>query len=367
MTTIPRALEPFLRFAQVLRRAGFSVSPDQTVDFIEGVGILGPQDIRDVYRAGRSLFAIPVERKMEYDALFRAVFLGQTIKSPSGIDDDEAVEAYEPTQTSVEIDAPDDQSEAGFEAVTAERLSRRNLSESAESAALDRLMRESPSALPRRLSYRRVVAKHGNRLDLRRSLRDAAQRDGDVVHLFRTHRKTRQRRLLMLLDVSGSMKSRTEDIMRLAHAVVQAVDRAEVFTIGTRLTRVTGALRPADARFALARAAEAIADFDGGTRIGEALQSFLAVPRYAIFTRGAAVIFVSDGLERGSPAAMIEAVRKLARSAWRIEWLTPLRADPHYQPETVGLKAILPFIDRLGDGATNVSVVDHILSMARPT
>ncbi|NEH97719.1 vWA domain-containing protein [Rhizobium leguminosarum] len=365
MTAVPRALDPFLRFAQVLRRAGFAVSPDQTLDFIEGIGILGPRDIRDVYRAGRALFAIPVERKTEYDALFRAVFLGQTTKSPSGVDDDDAVEAYEPTQTSVEIDAPDDQSEVGAEAVTAERLARRNLASPAENAVLERLAREAPSALPRRLSYRRATAKHGNRLDLRRSLRDAAQRDGDVAHLFRTRRKTRQRRLLLLLDVSGSMKNRTEEMMRLAHAVVQAADRAEVFTIGTRLTRVTTALRPAAVGLALARAAEAIADFDGGTRIGEALQTYLAVPRYAIFTRGAAVIFVSDGLERGAPDAMIEAVRKLARSAWRIEWLSPLAADPHYQPKTAGLKALLPFIDRLGDGATSAAVVDHILSMAR--
>ncbi|WP_205926674.1 VWA domain-containing protein [Rhizobium sp. P28RR-XV] len=340
------------------------MSPSQTLDFIEGVGVLGPRTIIDVYRAGRALFAIPVERKLEYDALFRAIFLGQTVVPPSGDKGDNAVEAYEPSLATIEIEAPNDRSEVGAEAVSAERISHRNLTRSASSAAIDRMMREA-SALPRRLSYRRTGAKHGNRLDLRRSLREAARRDGDVARLFRTRRKTRQRRLLMLIDVSGSMKDGTDERLRIAHAVVQAADRAEVFTIGTRLTRITAAMQPADAGLALARVAEAIADFDGGTRIGEALQAYLAIPRYAVFTRGAAVVLMSDGLERGSPDAMIEAVRKLSRGAWRIEWLTPLAIDPSFKPETAGLKGILPYIDRLGDGATSASIVDHILSMAR--
>lgn len=366
MSELPRPLDPFVHFAQVLRQSGFAVSPDQTVHFIEGVGLLGPRSMTDIHRAGRALFGIPPERMAEYDAIFRAVFLDQVIKAPVGDDDDEdSVEAYEPTQTSVEIDAEDDQSEVGGEAVTAERLSRRTLSDSDGRAALDRLAREAERALPRRLSYRRRSAKRGNRFDLRRSLREAARRDGDVLRLFETRRKTRQRRVLLLIDVSGSMKERTEGLMRLAHAVVQAADRVEVFTIGTRLTRITSALRPAAPNLALARAAATIADFDGGTRIGEALQAFLAVPRFAGYARGAAVVFISDGLERGAPEQMIDAVRKLSRSAWRLDWLTPLAADPDYTPATAGLKAVLPMLDHLGNGANSPAIVDHLLSLSR--
>jgi uncharacterized protein with von Willebrand factor type A (vWA) domain len=366
MSELPRSLEPFVQFAQVLRQSGFAVSPDQTVHFIEGVGLLGPRSMTDIHRAGRALFGVPPERMAEYDALFRAVFLDQVIKAPVGVDDDEeSVEAYEPTQSSVEIDAEDDQSEVGGEAVTAERLSRRTLSDSDDRVALDRLVREAERALPRRLSYRRRPAKRGTRFDLRRSLREAARRDGDVLQLLETRRKTRQRRVLMLIDVSGSMKDRTDGLMRLAHAVVQAADRVEVFTIGTRLTRITPALRPSSANLALARVASTIADFDGGTRIGEALQAFLAVPRFAGYARGAAVVFISDGLERGSPEAMVEAVRKLSRSAWRLDWLTPLAADPDYTPVTAGLKAVLPMLNHLGNGANNPAIVDHLLSLSR--
>lgn len=108
-----------------------------------------------------------------------------------------------------------------------------------------------------------------------------------------------------------------------------------------------------------------IADFDGGTRIGEALQTYLAVPRYAGFARGAAVIVVSDGLERGNPETMRDAVARLSRSAWRLDWLTPLAADPDYVPATAGMQSVLPVLDHLGDGASNAAIVEHLLTMAR--
>jgi uncharacterized protein with von Willebrand factor type A (vWA) domain len=303
----------------------------------------------------------------EYDALFRAVFLDQVIKAPAAGDDEDEVEAYDPTGESQQVEVGEDETEVGAEATTAERLGRRVLQDSGDELALARLMRDAPAALPRRLSYRRRAAKHGDRLDMRRILREAAKREGDVMRLFQTRRKTRQRRVLLLVDISGSMKDRSEMLLRLAHVVVQAADHAEVFTLGTRLTRITAALRPADRGLALGRATAAIADFDGGTRIGDALVAFLAVPRFASFARGAAVIVLSDGLERGTPAAMTDAVARLARVAWRVDWLTPLAADPDYVPATAGLMAILPMIDHLGDGASSAAVANHILTLARQT
>ena len=200
---------------------------------------------------------------------------------------------------------------------------------------------------------------------MRRTLREAARRDGDVMRLHQSRRKMRQRRVLMLIDVSGSMKDRSETLLRLSHTVVQAADRAEVFTLGTRLTRITQALRPREGVQALMRASQAIADFDGGTRIGDALAAYLSVPRYAGFARGAAVVVLSDGLERGEPGAMIDAVQRLSRSAWRLDWLTPLASDPDYRPVTAGLSGILPILDHLGDASSTAAVADHILTMAR--
>ncbi|MEM7547065.1 MAG: VWA domain-containing protein [Pseudomonadota bacterium] len=363
--TPPRALAPFLALPQALRGAGFAVSPDQTMGFVEAVGILGPRDMTDIWRAGRALFAVPPERLAEYDAIFRAVFLGQLINAPEGSDEDDEVDAYEPTGEVSEIEQPEDDSEIGAEATAAERLGQRMLEDAGASDALDQLRRDAPTRLPRRLSYRRRAMPRGDRLDMRRILREAARRDGEVQRLHETRRKTRQRRVLLLIDVSGSMKDRSEAMLRLAHTVVQAADRAEVFTLGTRLTRITSALRPTDRGVALSRAAAAIADFDGGTRIGEALSAYLAVPRYAGFARGAAVVVLSDGLERGSPAALIDAATCLSRMAWTLDWLTPLAGDPDYVPATEGLSAILPVIGHLADGSTTEAVADHILNMAR--
>ncbi len=362
--TTPRALQPFLRLPQALRRAGFAVSPDQTIDFIEGVGLLGPRDMTDIWRAGRALLTIPQDRLAEYDAIFRAVFLDQVMQAPVAEDEDDEVEAHEPTGDVDAVEAPDDESEVGAEATVVERLGARDLSDSND-AALDRIKREAPRELPRRRSYRRRSVRKGDCLDMRRTLRDAARRDGDAIRLWETKRKLRQRRVLLLIDVSGSMNERSEAMLRLAHAVVQAADRAEVFTLGTRLTRITESLKPADRSAALARASTAIADFDGGTRIGEALSAYLAVPRFAGFARGAAVVVLSDGLERGTPAALIDAANRLSRLAWRFDWLTPLAADPDYTPATEGLAAILPIIDHLGSAATTADITDHILTMAR--
>jgi uncharacterized protein len=108
-----------------------------------------------------------------------------------------------------------------------------------------------------------------------------------------------------------------------------------------------------------------VADWDGGTRIGDALQAFLAVPRFATYARGAAVVIVSDGLERGDPAAMISAVSRLAARAWRIDWLTPLAADPGYRPETEALATIRPLLGALANGASTEGMCAHVLALAQ--
>ena len=116
---------------------------------------------------------------------------------------------------------------------------------------------------------------------------------------------------------------------------------------------------------ALAAAAQVVSDFDGGTRIGDALQAFLAVPRFAGYARGAATLIVSDGLERGDPLALADAVAKLSRRAWRLSWLTPLARGPNFKPQTEALIAVLRFVDDMADGGSTPAIVDHVLALAR--
>ena len=355
-------LAPFLALAPALRRAGFAASPDQAQGFVAAVGLLGPRGLGDVHAAGLALFAIPPERRAEYDAIFAALFEGRTVAADA--EGDEEADAVEPEDGEADAPLDDGEETSGDEASVADRLADRDVAQSTPSV-LDRFARQAPARLPRRLSYRRAPDRRGDRIDLRRALRQAARNDGEVLRLPRTRRRTRQRRIVCLIDVSGSMRDRSDELLAFAHALVRAGNRVEAFTLGTRLTRITRPLTLRDRNAALARVSQAVADLDGGTRIGEALQAFLAVPRYAGFARGALVVVLSDGLERGDAGAMVDATAKLSRLAWRLHWLSPLAADPDYAPRTAAMAGVLPWLDALGDGGGVPAICDHLLNVAR--
>jgi uncharacterized protein with von Willebrand factor type A (vWA) domain len=363
---LPPALSPFVAFAGVLRANGFSVAPEQTQGFIAAVGLLGPRSIRDVHRAAVALFAPPPEQREVFDALFRMIFLGQTLAAPPTADpDEEELQAFDDRDGAMEPPEADEEREAGAEATGVEKLTMRVFAGVGESEALRRFQRAAPRTLPRRASRRRRAARAGASADFRRALREAVRRDGEVVRLPMLSRRQRQRRILLLVDVSGSMKSSTESQLRFAHALMRSAERLEAFTVGTRLTRVTRALKARNRDQALALASTLVADWDGGTRLGDALQAFLSVPRFASFARGALVVVLSDGLERGDPAALIDAVARLRRLAWAILWLTPLAADASYVPQTEALVAILPDISHLGSAADTGALCREVLEFSR--
>lgn len=358
--TVPRALAPFLAFPGALREAGFAAAPEQTESFIAAVGLLGPRSLRDVRLAAHALFGPAPERREAFDAVFDRVFLGREIAAPMPGEAEELPAAFDSAGFELQLDAAEPE-EAGMEATEAERLGRRDFAETAAEDAARRLRRHAAAALPRRRS-RRLAPGAGRLADPRRAFREMLRRDGELTALPTRRRRSRQRRVLLLIDVSGSMKAATAGTLRLAHALVQAGERVEAFTLGTRLTRITRALAHRDAAAALARASGLVADWDGGTRLGEALAVFLSVPRFAAFARGALVIIVSDGLERGGPQALVSAITRLRGLAWGVLWLSPLAADPAYRPETGAMRAILPLLDRLGDGGSPGAIVGEILA-----
>ncbi len=362
MSGLPRSLRPFLGLVQALRAEGFAVAPEQGQAFIAAVGLLGPRSLGDVRRAARATLAPPPERGEEFDRIFDAVFLGRAFAAPAPGTEDDLPAAHDATPGLLpEPEAGEEPS--GADASAAERLFARAFG-AGEPAGLAAFRRALPAALPRRRS-RRWLAGRGPRIDARRALRQMVRRDGELLRLPRQARRQRPRRVLLLVDVSGSMKASTEGALRLAHALVHGGDRVEVCTLGTRLTRVTRALRQRDVDRALAQAAGLVADWDGGTRLGEALAVFLSVPRFAAFARGALTVVVSDGLEQGGPEALVAAMVRLRRLTWRILWLTPLAADPTFRPETAALRAVLPMIDQLGDGSGPQAAASEILRVGR--
>jgi uncharacterized protein len=158
---------------------------------------------------------------------------------------------------------------------------------------------------------------------------------------------------LLLIDVSGSMKEHSEDLLRVAHAAVRSCPRVEAFTFGTRLTRVTEPLRAHDVDRALDELAEVVDDVDGGTRIGEAFERFLGHDHYLSFVRDAVVVVMSDGLERGDCGPMGRATARLSRLSRRLVWWSPLACDPAYRPVTKGMSLVLDDLDHL-DGVRDL-------------
>jgi uncharacterized protein with von Willebrand factor type A (vWA) domain len=359
---LPHAARTFVAFVSLLRANGFAIAPEQTIAFLAAIELLGPRGPEDIRQAGLATLAPPPERRATYDTLFRIHFLGGEEIAGSEAEDDEIVRLQDEGRG----EAPplaDEANESGAMATRGEALAERRFGPDNASDALRRLARNAPARLPRRRGHRRMRARRGPWADLRRTLREATRNDGEVMRLGRLKRRARPRKMLLLIDVSGSMKTRSEDNLRLAHTLMQAAPNVEVFTFGTRLTRVTRALRLKRREQALAAAAHLVSDWDGGTRIGDALQAFLAVPRFGSYARGAAVVILSDGLERGDVSALRDAVARLSRRAWRLSWLTPLAAGSGFVPQTEALIAIRRFVDDMADGGSSATVVNHLLSL----
>ncbi|WP_044548107.1 vWA domain-containing protein [Mesorhizobium japonicum] len=361
--SLPRAAAPFFGFARLLRHHAFPIAPEQVTGFMKAVTLLGPRSMNDIREAALATLAPPPDRHGEFDAHFRAYFYNGTKPSIEGEKDDET-RIKDDRGTREEEDQTVRKEEGGELSSALEQLSTRDFQRDDDRLAAFR--RKLSSALPARRSFRTVRTPSRGKLDLRRSLREIVSADGDVPSPLLRRRQTVPRKLLLLIDVSGSMKLHTADYLKLAHAAVQGADRAEIFTFGTRLTRITSALRIRDRNQALARAAAQVDDWDGGTRMGPTLLAFLSVPRFSSFARGAAVVILSDALERGDHAELETAMRRLSARAFRLSLATPLAGDPRFRPATAALRAILPDLDDLIDGSSLTSLTDFILSLARP-
>ena len=359
----PREVAPFLDFVHLLRRHGFSVSPDQTETFLSAITLLGPGSMEDIRRAGIATLAPPIDRMGAFETLLRAIFYGeaQVVGLPD-IDDDETV-VNDRSGREDQGETRLEQEQGGAKASALERLSTRDFDQT--ESTLSVFQRKLPDALPRRRAFRHLRVHSNGAIDLRRSLREIVRADGDLAAPHLRRRQEVVRRPLLFIDISGSMSGHTDELLALAHATVQAVTGAEVFTIGTRLSRITAALRQRDRDAALARAADAVDDWNGGTRIGPALKAFLAIPRFAAMARGALVVIASDALERGGHEEFETAMRRLSGLSYRLTLATPLAGDPRFRPQTAALSAVLPWLDDLVDGSSAGAIARFMLTLDR--
>ncbi|MEK7410392.1 MAG: VWA domain-containing protein, partial [Actinomycetota bacterium] len=220
-----------------------------------------------------------------------------------------------------------------------------------ELASLRRIMAQVRLTPPRRRTRRSASSQAGSRFNVRRTVREMMRMHGEPAGLYWLRRKHRIRPLIFILDVSGSMSDYSRNLLQFAYSAKRAVDRVEVFCFGTRLTRITRSLerrRPDDA---INLAAKNVFDWDGGTRIGDSLNTFVRDWARRGMSRGAIVVICSDGLDRGDPAVLSSAMERLSRLCHRIVWMNPHKGDDsNFEPNSLGMMVAAPHIDLILSG-----------------
>jgi uncharacterized protein len=353
---VPEPSDPLVAiagFGRVLRAAGIGADGGRVAAFTEALGWLDPARREDVYWAGRLTLCADPDDLPRYDAAFEAVFGDGTPAVPA-LHDRPAPEpvtvAVASADNGPDSNEPDDANDDGervFAAASAvEALRRKDFSELTEQerTELDRLLATFSLPGERRASRRHRPAPRGP-IDRRRTVSAALAAAGEPARLAHRRRRPRTRRVVLLVDVSGSMAPYADALLRFAHAARRGSAPVEVFTLGTRLTRVTRELSHRDPHVALRAVLAAVPDWSGGTRLGVLLRDFLDTWGQRGLARGAVVVVLSDGWEREDPELLGEQMARLHRLAHRVVWANPLRARPGYAPLAAGMAAALPHVD----------------------
>lgn len=349
------AVGSLVGFARTLRAGGVDASPDRLQAMVQALTAASPgfdaSRSRDVYWAGRLTLCAGPDDFPQYDRAFAAWFGGEdppTLRSvlPVRVPRDIALPA-DPVEPGGADQPPNGTATAsGLEVLRYRDVARLDARERAE---LHRMLAMLAGPAPVRPS-RRLRPDRGGALDPRRTVRAMLQRGGEPARLRRRDTSVRPRRVVLLLDVSGSMSAYADTSLRFAHACVRSRPHTEVFTLGTRLTRVTRELSGRDVDAALTAVSGVVADWSGGTRLGDDMRAFLDRYGQRGTARGAAVVIVSDGWERGDCAVLAEQMARLHRLAHRVVWANPHAARPGFEPATAGMRAALPYVDDLVGG-----------------
>jgi uncharacterized protein with von Willebrand factor type A (vWA) domain len=347
-------IEVMVGFARTLRHAGVPASQERSQAMIAALAHLDVTLAADAYWAGRVTLCSDPEDLERYDMAFALYFGAQRATEGRRIPPPSVARAapFEPAGGDPHDERTSDQPKFAAQASRHELLRHKDVSalNPAERAQLKRLFALLAPRVSARRSHRYRSASRG-RVDLAQSVRRLLRAGGEPSQLARRRRRTKPRRLVLLMDVSGSMTPYAEALLRFAHAATRAAPaRTESFTLGTRLTRVTRELRLRDPDRALAAAGRAVPDWSGGTRLGDTLKAFSDRWGQRGLARGAVVVLCSDGWERGDPAELGEQVRRLARLAHAVVWVNPHKGKDGFAPATGGMVAALPHIDSLVAG-----------------
>jgi uncharacterized protein len=378
-----------------LRDVGVPVTPERSADFARALTLVRPEDRRRLYWTARSMFVTDESQAPAFDAVFRSVF-GDALRAesatpedaeaePAPADERPASERRGPSEAPARAEprasvgsSPsrasegEDRAEVGVPVAIAsdeERLAGKRFDalDADELGRLYRLMSRLELATPRRRTRRFEGAHHGRRIDLRRSLRASLRTGGNAIHLARRRRRVVRRRLVMLCDISGSMEPYARAYLQFLTSAAGSGPHAEAFVFATRLTRLTRALASRHPERAIQRAAAAAPDWSSGTRIGDALKEFNDRHGRRGIARGAVVVIISDGWERGDPMLVGREMERLARLAHRIVWVNPRAGARGFSVQAAGMVAALEHCDALVSGHSFEALGEVVDAIAAPS
>ena len=370
MKDLPAKAESSVKFVRELRAHGLAIPVQASVTYADALDAMNVSKQSEIYWAGRIALLTDPKDIAVYDEVFQRFwgrFWGtsemmveiEPEQLEVGYDADEDLEDSS-EESGQDEDNPEDDPEQNDPAEIIavrysheEMLADKDFSQCSpeELAEMTRLFAQLRLGGAKVMSRRLRPSLHARGpLDIRQTVSRGLRTGGELLRWYHAQPRERLRRLVLLVDVSGSMASYARALLRFTHAAVAARRRVEVFAMGTRLTRLTRELATHDPDAALASAAEAVMDWSGGTRLGDALAEFNT--RWGIpgMARGAVVVVLSDGWDRGDPEAISEQMTRLQRAAHRLIWVNPLKATPDYAPLARGMAAALPHVDHFVSG-----------------
>lgn len=361
------AAEIAVAFTRILRGAGLKVPTSSTHTFAEALCAVGLGDRDGVYWSGRATLARRPEDIDVYDRAFHVFFEHrrsagapdeeEPLAITMAVDSDDGDDADEPDTAEPTADPT---IELRFSTTEVLRHKDFALYSSDELVLAQALMTNLRLVGSPRSSLRLGPSSRAtNRPDIRRTMQAAIRSGGEPIERHHRTPRTRLRRLVLLLDVSGSMEPYARALLRFVHAAVAGRQKVEAFAIGTRLTRITRELDSRDPDIALAAAAERVIDWSGGTRLGDGVRAFNDEWGVRGLARNSIVVVLSDGWDRGDPDTLSEQMERLHRVTHRLVWVNPLKVTPGYAPLARGMAAALPHIDAFVEGHS-VSAMEEL-------
>ena len=371
-----RLLAEAVGFGRALRAAGLPVDLQAAIDFAKALSLIDMASKVQVRDAGAAMFVRRRDDREVYDRVFDRFWRRRGRSLPptrlEGVEPDIDRETGEPGQSDeaddgkgatmselatlgvqLSVDADEEGGEIEGETVSPDAWSRGEVlrhrdferMSAAELRDAERFVDLLRPRLERRKTRRFELHPHGRRLAPRAMFRRNLA-TGELTDWVWRRQVREPRQLVVICDISGSMERHSRLLLRFAQALARTNEvRTESFVFGTRLTRVTRIMKDRDRDRALARVADAVTDWAGGTRIGESFREFNHRWARRTLRSSGVVIIVSDGWDRGDPALVAAETARLRRNCHRLVWLNPLASSPGYQPLAAGMRAAYPFID----------------------